>query len=55
MNLPSIDLASLPELDTATGVFGSLSDLTSAASDDRVVMLMVYVYETIPPDTVTFV
>lgn len=51
MNLPAIDLASLPDLDTATGMFGSLSDQANAASDDRVVVLMVYIYETIPPDS----
>lgn len=51
MDLPKIDLASLPGLDTATGLFGSLSDLASAASDDRIIILMVWVYETLPPKT----
>ncbi|MGI8943581.1 MAG: hypothetical protein ACR2FJ_04985 [Qipengyuania sp.] len=50
MNLPKIDLDALPDLDTVTGVFGSLSDLATATVDDRVVVIMVYVYETVPPD-----
>lgn len=49
MKLPSIDLSNLPDLDIATGLFGSLSDLATAASDDRVVIIMVFIYETIPP------
>ena len=40
-----LDLASLPGLDTVQGLFGSLSDLASASVDDRIVVLMVYVYE----------
>lgn len=52
MNLPKIELESLPTLDTASGIFGSLSDLATAASDDRVVIIMTYVYETLPPDSV---
>lgn len=48
MNLPKIDLESLPGLDAAQGLFGSLSDLASASVDDRIVVLMVYIYELIP-------
>lgn len=51
MNLPKIDLSSLPEFEQLTGVFGSLSDLATAATDDRVVILMVYLYETFPPES----
>lgn len=47
MNLPSIDLGSLPGLDTVTGLFGSLVAATGTV-DDRIVVLMVYVYETVP-------
>ena len=47
MNLPKIDLDSLPGLDTVQGLFGSLSDLASASVDDRIVVLMVYVYEVV--------
>jgi len=45
MNLPSIDLASLPGIDNAVGVFGSAVAQT-AAYGDGVVAIMVYVYET---------
>lgn len=50
MNLPKLSLDSLPGLIDAPGLIGSLSDLASAATDDRVVILMVYLYETFPPD-----
>lgn len=49
MNLPSLDLSALPDLGQLTGTFGSLSDLANASTDDRIVMLMVFIYETIPP------
>jgi hypothetical protein len=46
MNLPKIDLSALPDLDTLTGVFGSLANpLQAAGSDDSVVIIMVYIYE----------
>lgn len=46
MNLPKIDLSSLPDLDKLTGVFGSLADyVRAAASDDTMIVLMTYVYE----------
>lgn len=49
MNLPKIDLESLPGLEAVQGLFGSLSDLASATVDDRIVVLMVYVCELVPP------
>lgn len=49
MNLPKIDLESLPGLDAVQGLFGSLSDLANASVDDRIVVLMVYIYEVMPP------
>lgn len=52
MNLPKIDLASLPGLETAVGMFGSLSPMAGPGSDDRVVIVMVYLYETVPPSAV---
>lgn len=48
MNFPKIDLSSLPALDTAVGMFGSLSDAATAATDDRAVIIMIYLYETVP-------
>ncbi|UVI38451.1 hypothetical protein [Qipengyuania spongiae] len=49
MDLPRIDLDSLPGLDVAQGIFGSLSDLATATVDDRMIVLMVYVYDAMNP------
>ena len=51
MNTPKIDLTSVPGLETAQGLFGSLSQST-ASYDDGVVMVMVYVYDVMPPEAV---
>lgn len=50
MDLPKIDISSLPGLDTVTGLFGSLSANGGPTVDDRVVVIMVYVYETVDPE-----
>lgn len=50
MQLPKIDLASLPSLDTVTGMFGSLASGGSPGSDDTVIILMTYLYEILPTD-----
>ncbi len=42
MDLPKIELGSLPDLDTMSGLFGSLS---AGGSDDTIVAIMVYVYD----------
>lgn len=45
MNLPQIDPATLPQLDTPSGVFGSLGPQALAATtDDSSVVMMVFVY-----------
>lgn len=50
MNLPMIDLSALPDLDTLTGVFGSLANpLRALESDDSVVNVMTYVYDVMIP------
>lgn len=49
MNLPKIDLSSLPDLDTVTGLFGSLLDTTGVYSDDSIIEMMALLYERIPP------
>lgn len=49
MNLPKIALDTLPGLADAPGLIGSLSDLANAYTDDRIVYLMVYLYDTYPP------
>lgn len=46
MNLPKIDLSTLPALDTLTGVFGSLAhSAQTLAADDSTVIVMVFIYE----------
>lgn len=53
MKLPKIDLSALPDLDTLTGVFGSLLHPAQAvSSDDRIIILMSFIYEVLPPDAV---
>ena len=54
MEIPRIDLASLPDLADATGLFGSMSDMAQAFTDDRVVIIMVFVYELVPPENLPF-
>lgn len=44
MNFPKIDLGMIPGLDTATGIFGSVSQ-AAATYDNTVVAIMVYVYD----------
>ncbi len=46
MTLPSIDIATLPQLDTVTGLFGSLLPGGLAQeSGDVIVALMVFLYD----------
>jgi len=48
MNLPKIDISALPDLDTLTGVFGSLAKAgNQVIIDDSFIDLMVYIYEII--------
>jgi len=47
MDLPKIDLAAIPGLETATGVFGSVAQ-SAVSYDDTVVAVMVYIYESVP-------
>ncbi|WP_198147706.1 hypothetical protein [Erythrobacter sp. AP23] len=42
MNLPKLDLGDLPGLDAVSGLFGSLP---TRASDDTIVVIMVYVHD----------
>ena len=47
MKLPAIDISKLPDLETLTGVFGSLQN-DGPAHDDSIIILGVYVYEVTP-------
>lgn len=50
---PSIDLSAIPGLDDAIGLFGSAL-LPGSQVDDRIVDLMVYVYDIVPPAALGF-
>jgi len=47
MQLPVIDLSKLPDLAHATGLFGSLKHMPG--SDDSIVILATFLYESVPP------
>lgn len=49
MNLPKIDLSALPDLETLTGVFGSLAHKVDATSDDTIIVVMAFIYDTLCP------
>ena len=49
MNLPRILLDHLPNLADAIGLVGSFVE--QPTEDDRVVYMMVFLYETYPPET----
>ena len=44
MNLPKIDISSLPGIDQANGLFGSLV-ASGGSTDDTIIVIMVYVYD----------
>jgi hypothetical protein len=46
--MPKIELTSLPGLETAQGLYGSLSQHT-ASFNDIIVDIMVFLYDTAPP------
>lgn len=48
MDLPKIDLSSLPGLDVATGLFGTLASDGGPTVDDRIIVIMTYLYEIAP-------
>nr|WP_298926594.1 hypothetical protein [uncultured Erythrobacter sp.] len=49
MKLPTLDLAAIPGLETAQGLYGSVSQ-AGAAYEDSIVAIMVYVYDNMPPE-----
>lgn len=48
MKLPKIDLGSLPDLNTLTGVFGT-SPHPTPGHDDTIIVLATLVYDSAPP------
>ncbi len=51
MDFPKINLDQIPALEGAQALFGSVLQ-TSGALDDRIVDIMVYLYEVLPPEAV---
>ena len=51
MNLPRILIDALPNLTDAPGLIGSYIEKHDPSLDDRIIFLMVYLYETYPPET----
>jgi hypothetical protein len=51
MNIPTIQLEQIPMLEGAAALFGSVMQ-AGGTNDDRIVEIMVYLYEIIPPETV---
>ena len=50
MNIPTIDLSQIPLLEGAAALFGALAQ-TPGKNDDRIVEIMVYLYEVLPPES----
>ncbi|MGN6356907.1 MAG: hypothetical protein ACTHLU_05440 [Novosphingobium sp.] len=50
MTLPKFDVAALPDFGILTGVLESLlHPIQAASSDDTIIILMVFLYEIMPP------
>jgi hypothetical protein len=47
MILPEIDISTLPDLAEMVGMFGSMLDSGRVQSDDRIIVIMSYLYEVI--------
>lgn len=45
MKLPQIDVASLPNLDVMTGVFGSLTHKATLVANDTTVIVITFLYD----------
>lgn len=51
MDFPKINLDQIPALEGAQALFGSVLQ-TNGTLDDRIVDIMVYIYEVLPPESV---
>ncbi len=50
MNLPKLDIASLPDLDAIAGLFDTIVAPAKATySDDTIIVLMTFIYELLYP------
>ena len=52
MNFPHINLDQMPLLERAQALFGSVLQASGGPIDDRIVEIMVYLYEAMPPGSV---
>lgn len=51
MNFPQINLDQIPGLEGADALFGSVLQAEDGPIDDRIVDIMVFLYEAMPPET----
>lgn len=49
MNIPTISLDQIPGLEGAAALFGAMTQ-SPGSSDDRIVEIMVFLYEVFPPE-----
>lgn len=49
MNFPTISLDQIPGLEGASALFGAMTQ-SPGTNDDRIVEIMIYLYEIIPPE-----
>lgn len=49
MNIPKISLDQIPGLEGAQALFGAVLQAGGGHSDDRIVDIIVYLYEVLPP------
>lgn len=49
MNFPTISLGQIPGLEGAAALFGAMTE-SPGSSDDRIVEIMLYLYEVFPPE-----
>ncbi|MEO0057697.1 MAG: hypothetical protein RIT17_1160 [Pseudomonadota bacterium] len=52
MNFPQINLDQIPMIEGAQALFGSVLQASGGPIDDRIVEIMVYLYEVMPPEAV---
>ncbi|QZH75346.1 MAG: hypothetical protein JY451_01585 [Erythrobacter sp.] len=49
MKFPKLDLSSLPDLETLTGVFGTTTTPGGPGHNDTIIILATLVYDSAPP------
>ncbi len=54
MNIPKISLDQIPGLEGAQALFGAVLQAGGGLSDDRIVDIIVFLYEALPPPPSAF-